>query len=276
MSGIEVAGLVLGAFPILIRALESYREGAEFLGDWWRIQRAYTKCRQDLQYHQVLFEGNVERFLLPLVVDDEELKNLMSDPAGEAWRDEELEARLKERLPKSYRIFLDTMGNINDLMEDLKKELGVYNRLFGESARPAQGSSGTDVKRNDLLSISNFEFQTKRIKFSLKRSSRERLFVQFQHANDRMRSLLENSDQIAIARRDREPGKNASVMGRKLNDFWRHAKRLHDALSSAWQCSCVDHQTTLQLQHRTSDKPEFDVVFNLGARCSGQFPENGM
>jgi hypothetical protein len=129
MSGIEIAGLVLGAFPILIYALESYREGAEVVGDWWRIERAYTKCKQDLKYQQLLFEGNIERFLLPFV-DDDELKQLMENPAGTAWEDPELEKKLQERLPKAYDTFLGVMVDINKLMESLKKALSVDNKKF--------------------------------------------------------------------------------------------------------------------------------------------------
>jgi hypothetical protein len=85
MSGIEIAGLVLGAFPVILHALEGYRKAAEGMTDWWRIQRTYTKCYQDLRYHQIIFEENVERFLLPLVVDDNESRTLMADPAGKGW-----------------------------------------------------------------------------------------------------------------------------------------------------------------------------------------------
>jgi hypothetical protein len=130
MSGIEIAGLVLGAFPLLIHALESYREGAEVVSDWWQIERAYKKCKQDLKYHQLLFEGNIERFLLPLVVDDDELKQLMENPAGTAWEDSELEKKLKERLPRAYETFLGVMVEINELMESFKKALGVDNEKF--------------------------------------------------------------------------------------------------------------------------------------------------
>jgi hypothetical protein len=129
MSGIEIAGLVLGAFPLLIQVLKTYREGAEALNDWWRIERAYKKTCQDLSYHQILFEGNVERFLLPLVADDDELLVLMADPAGGAWENVELEARLRQRLPKSYDLFLDIMGDISDLVDALKKELGVKEKF---------------------------------------------------------------------------------------------------------------------------------------------------
>jgi hypothetical protein len=130
MSGIEIAGLVLGAIPVLISALDAYREGAESARDWWRIERSYNKCRNDLNFHGVVFEGNVERFLLPMVVGDDELRVLMDDPAGSRWEDPELEHRLKERLPKSYNLFLNTIEEILQLIDSLKAELRVSNRQF--------------------------------------------------------------------------------------------------------------------------------------------------
>lgn len=45
MSGVEAAGLVLAAFPLLISALEHYRESAEVLKDWWRYKREYRKVK---------------------------------------------------------------------------------------------------------------------------------------------------------------------------------------------------------------------------------------
>jgi hypothetical protein len=129
MSGVEVAGLILGAFPLLIQVLKSYREGAEAINDWWKIERAYKKTCQDLSYHEILFEGSVKQFLLPLVADDDELLVLMADPAGSAWENVELEVRLRQRLPKSYDLFLDIIGDINNLVDTLKKELGVKGKF---------------------------------------------------------------------------------------------------------------------------------------------------
>lgn len=282
MSGIEIAGLVLGAFPLLLAALDRYREGAEVLTDWWRIQRAYKRCKQDLEYHRILFEGNIERFLLPLVVDENELKHLIADPAGRDWEDKTMEQRLRERLPKAYYVFLDIIGDINQLMEALKAELGVQNKHFQAMVKNVRihcqtwpqdyflimGQDSTtmtaNMTRTDLLSISNMEFQAKRIKFSLKKSSRERLFKQLQEANDRMRNLLESSDQIAAARRDRESKKPGSRVNRKFNEFWQHAKRLHEILTQAVRtCTCPTHVANLQLQHRSCDNIEFDILFQL-------------
>lgn len=49
MSGVEAAGFVLAAFPLLISALEHYRESAEVLKDWWRYKREYRKVK--VEYH---------------------------------------------------------------------------------------------------------------------------------------------------------------------------------------------------------------------------------
>jgi hypothetical protein len=136
MSGIELAGLVLGAFPVLLHALEGYRMAAEEMTEWWRIQRTYKKCHQDLKYYQILFEDNVERFLLPLVVDDDESRTLLADPAGKGWEDKELETRLQQRLPKSYALFLDIIRDVQGLMESLKQELGVSNSKFQAHINP--------------------------------------------------------------------------------------------------------------------------------------------
>jgi hypothetical protein len=113
----------------MLGAMKAYREGAETMTDWWKIERAYKKTHQDLSYHQILFEGNVERFLLPLVVDDNELSVLMADPAGMGWEDAQLEIRLRQRLLKSYDLLLDTIGDISELVKSIKKELGVEGKF---------------------------------------------------------------------------------------------------------------------------------------------------
>jgi hypothetical protein len=118
------------------------------------------------------------------------------------------------------------------------------------------------------MSYVNFEFQAKRIKFSLKKKSRERLFQQFNDANEKMRKLLESNDQIATARFSRVTRKAPLAMKHKINEFWQHAKRLHNALTKAWQCSCSNHIASLQLQHRTCDEVEFNVLFELGSTPS--------
>ena len=127
MSGIEIAGLVIGTFPLLISGFEHYGKSVSAL---WRFHLAHKNCKHVLLYHHTLLEYNIEELLLPLVVDDDKLKRLIEDPAGKMWEDPELEERLKERLPGSYDVFLTIMIKINKLVEELKRELGVINPPF--------------------------------------------------------------------------------------------------------------------------------------------------
>ncbi|KAH7092033.1 hypothetical protein FB567DRAFT_420710, partial [Paraphoma chrysanthemicola] len=262
MSGVEIAGLVLGALPLLIHALENYHASLDILKDWHTVQRAYRHSLRTLGIQKVLFEGNVERFLLPLVVDDDELRVLMANPAGKGWENPELEKRLQQRLPESYHLFIDTIVNINRIVEALKKELGVTNPSF-QARVDKNGTVHKSSSRVDLLSRANFEFQAKRIKFSLKKTSRERLFRELEEACNQMQKLLEIDDQVATARQQRKTSQTARLINRKMSDFWRHAKRLHEALIKSWQCGCVSHTANLGLASVTSDRTEFDMLFGL-------------
>ena len=125
MSGIEAAGFVLAVFPLLISALEDYRQGWGILEDWWKIKREYKKCQQNIKLQKLVFEENLEQLLSTLVYDKDELKLLIADPGGDKWRDAGLEHGLKERLPRSYDIYLEIIGEIKTIMESLKNALGV-------------------------------------------------------------------------------------------------------------------------------------------------------
>lgn len=83
MSGIELAGLVVGAFPLLIAALEHYRDAANVLEIFWKIKREYKHWVHDLRICELAFERNLEALLLPLIVDDNEILELLKHPQGQ-------------------------------------------------------------------------------------------------------------------------------------------------------------------------------------------------
>lgn len=136
MSGIEIAGLLLGAFPLLISALEHYRQSAEVLEDWWQIKKEYKKCKNEIKLQELAFGNNLERLLLPLLVDDDEIAALIAEPGGMKWKDVALEDKLKSLLPKSYELFLDTIYDIRSTVDDLGEELGVNNEAFQKGLEP--------------------------------------------------------------------------------------------------------------------------------------------
>ena len=69
MSGIEVVGLVLGAFPLLISAMEHYEDTKRRSSTWWRIRKAHRKDLGNLKDCDLLFRSHLEELLLPLLLD---------------------------------------------------------------------------------------------------------------------------------------------------------------------------------------------------------------
>jgi hypothetical protein len=95
MSGVEIAGLVLGGFPLLISACEHYKQGFEPLVKWKRFRREFIGFIDAIDTERLLFDQMLERFLISTdAVSDEELPCFMNDPNYEGWQREDLFLRL--------------------------------------------------------------------------------------------------------------------------------------------------------------------------------------
>ena len=133
-TGIEIAGLVLGAFPLVLGALEHYRDGLRTLQEWWKFRAEFLSLLHEVGVQSVFFTENLEALLAPIVTSEFELKALLDDPANPLWQDSALEEKLKERLPKSYDWYRLTITAIDNILDNLKKRLGIK---AGVSALPA-------------------------------------------------------------------------------------------------------------------------------------------
>ncbi|KAL8788383.1 MAG: hypothetical protein Q9195_007341 [Heterodermia aff. obscurata] len=293
MSGIELAGIVLAAFPLLISALEHYRETTEVLEDWWQIKKEYKKCKNEIKVQELAFENNLERFLLPLVVDDHHIAALIADPGGEKWKDAELEVNLKSRLPKSYELFLDTIFDINATMDALKDELGIRRQAFQQGlAATSEPVGGTvqDTQKQGLrmppkapedrkrswtkwVSRPNIEYQTQRVKFGFGRANRAKLFEEFSRSNGRLRELLDTNDNSLALRKMREHLKQ-SMINKASWKLWRHAAALHRLLQQTWSCHCRHmHRIYLLLQAQANcEHTEYGIYFFYAGEIVSSLP----
>lgn len=124
MSGFEIAGIVLGAFPLAIEGLKMYEELARSIKIWRHIQREYIQCLHELRYHHRNFESNLRFLLLPLVAGKQTIDALIGSPKGHRWKDASLERALRNRLQESYDIYFDTIQCFQSLMANVEKHLG--------------------------------------------------------------------------------------------------------------------------------------------------------
>ncbi|KAI0447115.1 hypothetical protein F4803DRAFT_397577 [Xylaria telfairii] len=280
MSGIEVAGLVLGAFPIAIWGLERYRDVARRMGFWYEIRSEYQRSSNELQFHRLSFERNREELLFPLITDENQLQDLIAKPAGPGWNDPAIQLALEKRLQNSYHLYMEILVEMQETMQKLNTELSVDDIQFQRHIRNEvdHGTScppETSSRPRKSFSRSNREYQLFRVKFSLGESTRTRLFSELQTYNSRLEKLTLTSDAVSklkASNQSRSSKLAISAMNAALCKFWNHADRLYKALLGAWGCTCYEqHCAELILQHRHPSDTDFLLHF-----CSGQQGANGV
>ena len=270
MSGLEVAGLLLGAFPLLISGLEHWRDVAKVGGFFWRVRKEYTKCRSDVLFHELLYKRNLKELLLPILNDADEVDRLVRDPDGKSWGNSALQERMKVRLQEAYGLYMDIIREMNDTTKELRIELSLDKETVQGKLAPADpkthqrlSSPQSPSKVSVLASAkSKWDYETFRLKFSFNERVRNELFDQLMACNLRLEKLLDTSDKIFTLQNTAPTNtKQTYALETIFKKAWRKSDLLFKALQEAWQCSCRQHHfANLRLEHRTLPEICFEVI----------------
>ena len=125
MSGIEIAGLVLAAFPIILNCLDYYRRSFEPLEEWWRFENELVSFTDDIRHQMMRYNQNLLQLLDPIIADYDSLLALAGDAEDPRWTDGSLNNALEQRLAEEYERYIRTIQRMNAIMEDLHKLLQV-------------------------------------------------------------------------------------------------------------------------------------------------------
>lgn len=147
MSGFEVAGLVLGGFPLLISALEHYATMEELGRTWWRFRREYKKDLDRLGDVQLLYRGNMRTLLAPLewdgTLDATQIELLLEDPASKEWCDPEVNAVVSRRLGEFRKRYLEILMEMKETVMKLATVSKVNDNRFQSSLNMDKVSRST-------------------------------------------------------------------------------------------------------------------------------------
>lgn len=125
MSGIELAGLVLGVLPLLIQGIESYNQGLDPIKSFMRWERELPHFIRKLRNQHVHYSQTIGILLAP-ITDEGELAEMMTDPGlSRMWRDEAMAVRLRERLQDSYDAYQSTMLDIERITKKIASKLDL-------------------------------------------------------------------------------------------------------------------------------------------------------
>ena len=113
MGGVEAAGLVLGAIPLIISASEHYREGFEPLREWWKFETEFQSFVEELEVQDKIFSNNIEKLIQPYV-SDREMHAIINDRNLKAISPQ-LEANVQERLADSYKAYMSVVRKVDGM-----------------------------------------------------------------------------------------------------------------------------------------------------------------
>ncbi|KAK1750889.1 hypothetical protein QBC47DRAFT_435380 [Echria macrotheca] len=122
MSGFEVAGVVLGALPLVVKAVEAY---ITFIRDWGKIPSELKSIHRHLTTERSKFYNVCDQLLCD-VVQQKDIEAMLKDPFGPLWQAEDTNKRIRRRLWNSYEPFSATVREIHDALNTIQIKLNIH------------------------------------------------------------------------------------------------------------------------------------------------------
>ena len=121
-SGIEVAGIALAVFPIVVQSFGSYAQGIETIKKLRRQRRELESYVRVLKTQRVYYLDTIEE-LLDGIVELDALNEMLQDFDSISWQASEYEQRLQDRLGRSYNSFLESCSELRDSLKSIERKL---------------------------------------------------------------------------------------------------------------------------------------------------------
>lgn len=247
MSGVEVAGLVLGAIPLVISALENYENVLDPTIAFMKYRGELYRARRELGNHHASFEQTMELLLKP-ITEPEELSDMIENTDSPHWTDPDIDQELQNKLGKAYKAYLRKTQDIQAIIIELAACLNIAGTSkVSQDGLEALISAHPPAKQQGKLHT--FEFG-ERVRFTMKRQKIKKNL-------DELRSSIEMLDQYySKAERLEEPYKLTArpKFASPLSVISKNAARLYNVLSKSWCSAHHSHSAGLLLEQRLVKK----------------------
>lgn len=123
-SGVEIAGLVLGALPVLLAGLRFYAEGIAVGTRMWKYKEGVKRLSMELQTEIILYENSIN-ILLVGVVSQVDMPMFLTSPGGALWKEKSFQQNLERRLGTSYVVYLEVISQLQVAAQEFHRRLGL-------------------------------------------------------------------------------------------------------------------------------------------------------
>ncbi|KAK6863828.1 hypothetical protein PG995_000356 [Apiospora arundinis] len=232
----EVAGLVLGAIPLLISALE---HSDDIVGPLRRL--LYWKRYRNDQIHQLNYcsvsYDQTLRLLLKDVVDDEELCEMLEDPKCSTWGRPGLERDLKAKLGMAYESCMSTILEMDLVMREIAgniEKLDGSNQVKKAGLRAVLDANTPSQRTSDR--IERFQFATG-LRYTISHRQVKESLKKLKGCNKRLDDFISKASMIQD---DFSPPSPKISFVMPLDDIRQDATRIYDTIARSW---CAFHNT---------------------------------
>ena len=126
-TGIEIASLVLGAFPVAVKSVAALIQGMELLDDFRNFRRPLRNYSRRLNVEAIHYQQNLQHLLLcsKIATRGLHLSELLDDPRHEAWRSQENDVLLRRYLGFSFDVYMESMRALASNLEEFRRKLFI-------------------------------------------------------------------------------------------------------------------------------------------------------
>jgi hypothetical protein len=147
MSGIEVAGIVLGAIPIILAGRQFYAEGVRVTTRYLKYEKGVEDPISQLKTEHTIYLNSIE-LILDGVIKQKDLEDFLADLGGERWKDPVFATKLHKQLGSSCTSYPDAMCHLVIVVERLK-----YGRGWMHLERSAYSTMPSSNMHNNTYTL---------------------------------------------------------------------------------------------------------------------------
>jgi hypothetical protein len=122
MSGFEIAGVVLGAFPVIFETIKAFQACHDDAKIFFRWMTYVDKIRRQPRQLHVKYKMTIELVLMP-ITDEGEREEMLSNAESALWHRSDIADLIRSRLHHAYEPFVSLGLEISSIIVEVDNYL---------------------------------------------------------------------------------------------------------------------------------------------------------